>query len=41
MRVAQPIELGTRKALRMEVAERTVSVAEARLTLPADVRRGF
>lgn len=30
--VAQPIELGNRKALRMEVAERTVSVSEARLT---------
>ena len=29
--VAQPIELGNRKALRMEVAERTVSVSEARL----------
>lgn len=30
--VAQPIELGNRKALRMEVAERTVSVSEAHLT---------
>ena len=30
--VAQPIELGNRKALRMEVAERTVSISEARLT---------
>jgi outer membrane protein, heavy metal efflux system len=30
--VAQPIELGNRRALRMEVAERTVSVSEARLT---------
>lgn len=30
--VAQPIELGNRKALRMEVAERTVSVSEAQLT---------
>lgn len=30
--VTQPIELGNRKALRMEVAERTVSVSEARLT---------
>src|SRR5215208_5350814 len=30
--VAQPIELGNRKALRMEVAVRTVSVSEARLT---------
>lgn len=30
--VAQPIELGNRKTLRMEVAERTVSVSEARLT---------
>jgi cobalt-zinc-cadmium efflux system outer membrane protein len=30
--VAQPVELGNRKALRMEVAERTVSVSEARLT---------
>ena len=30
--VAQPIELGNRKALRMEVAERSVSVSEARLT---------
>ncbi len=30
--VAQPIELGNRKALRMEVAERTVLVSEARLT---------
>jgi outer membrane protein, heavy metal efflux system len=30
--VAQPIELGNRKELRMEVAERTVSVSEARLT---------
>jgi cobalt-zinc-cadmium efflux system outer membrane protein len=29
---AQPFELGNRKALRMEVAERTVSVSEARLT---------
>ena len=32
MAVAQPIELGNRKALRMEVVERTVSVSEARLT---------
>jgi outer membrane protein, heavy metal efflux system len=30
--IAQPIELGNRKALRMEVAERTVSISEARLT---------
>ena len=30
--VAQPIELGNRKALRMEVVERTVSVSEARLS---------
>lgn len=30
--VAQPIELGNRQALRAEVAERTVTVAEARLT---------
>jgi cobalt-zinc-cadmium efflux system outer membrane protein len=30
--VAQPIELGNRKALRMEVAERTVTVSEAQLT---------
>ncbi|HKY29591.1 MAG TPA: TolC family protein [Pyrinomonadaceae bacterium] len=30
--VTQPIELGNRKARRMEVAERTVSVSEARLT---------
>jgi len=30
--VAQPLELGNRKALRMEVAERMVSVSEARLT---------
>ena len=30
--VAQPIELGNRKTLRMEVADRTVSVSEARLT---------
>jgi len=30
--VAQPIELGNRKALRMEVAEGMVSVSEARLT---------
>ncbi len=30
--VAQPIELGNRKARRVEVAERTVSVSEARLT---------
>ena len=29
--VAQPIELGNRKSLRMEVAERTVLVSEARL----------
>ena len=29
---AQPIELGNRKSLRMEVAERTISVSEARLT---------
>ncbi len=30
--VAQPIELGNRKAVRMEVAERTILVSEARLT---------
>lgn len=30
--VAQPIELGNRKSLRLEVAERTVSLSEARLT---------
>ncbi len=30
--VAQPIELGNRKAVRMELAERTVAVAEAQLT---------
>lgn len=30
--VVQPIELGNRQALRIEVAERTVSVSEARLT---------
>ena len=30
--VAQPFELGNRRGLRMEVAERTVTVAEARLT---------
>lgn len=30
--VAQPIELGNRQALRAEVAERTVAIAEARLT---------
>lgn len=30
--VAQPFELGNRKTRRMEVAERTVSVSEARLT---------
>ena len=30
--VAQPLELGNRKALRMELAERMVSVSEARLT---------
>lgn len=30
--VAQPFELGNRMALRMEVAERTVAVSEARLT---------
>jgi cobalt-zinc-cadmium efflux system outer membrane protein len=30
--LAQPIELGNRRALRIELAERTVSVAEARLT---------
>ncbi len=30
--MAQPIELGNLKSLRMEVAERTVSVSEARLT---------
>ena len=30
--VAQPIELGNRKAMRMEVAERTVAVSEAQLT---------
>jgi cobalt-zinc-cadmium efflux system outer membrane protein len=29
--VAQPLELGNRRALRLEVAERTVSVSEARL----------
>lgn len=31
--VAQPIELGNRKASRIEVAERTVSLSEARLTV--------
>jgi len=30
--MAQPIELGNRQAVRMEVAERTISVSEARLT---------
>jgi cobalt-zinc-cadmium efflux system outer membrane protein len=30
--VAQPIELGDRKAVRMELAERTVAVSEAQLT---------
>ncbi len=30
--VAQPIELGNRKALRTEVAEKTIAVSEARLT---------
>ena len=30
--VAQPIELGNRKAARTEVAERTIAVSEARLT---------
>lgn len=30
--VVQPIELGNRKALRTEVAERTIAVSEARLT---------
>ena len=30
--VAQPIELGNRKGFRMEVAERTIAVSEARLT---------
>ena len=30
--VAQPIELGNRKAVRTEVAERTIAVSEARLT---------
>lgn len=30
--IAQPIELGNRKALRTEVAERTIAVSEARLT---------
>lgn len=30
--VAQPIELGNRKGLRMEVAERTVAISKARLT---------
>jgi outer membrane protein, heavy metal efflux system len=30
--VAQPIELGNRKALRMELAERTVTLSEARLS---------
>lgn len=30
--VAQPIELGNRKAVRIELAERTVAVSEARLT---------
>ncbi|CAN5593558.1 TolC family protein [soil metagenome] len=30
--VAQPIELGNRQGLRLEVADRTVAVAEARLT---------
>ena len=34
--VEQPIELGNRKALRMEVAERTISVSEARLTASAE-----
>ena len=44
--VAQPIELGGRKALRREVAERTVSLAEARLANVMqrrllDLRRGY
>ena len=30
--MAQPIELGNRKAARSEVAERTIAVSEARLT---------
>src|SRR5262249_45301274 len=44
--IAQPIELGGRRALRREVAERTVSLAEARLAnvmqrLLLDLRRGY
>jgi cobalt-zinc-cadmium efflux system outer membrane protein len=44
--VAQPIELGGRKALRREVAEHTVSLAEARLANVLqrrllDLRRGY
>jgi cobalt-zinc-cadmium efflux system outer membrane protein len=44
--VAQPIELGGRKALRREVAERTISLAEARLANVMqrrllDLRRGY
>ena len=44
--VAQPIELGGRRALRREVAERTVTVAEARLSNVMqrrllDLRRGY
>jgi cobalt-zinc-cadmium efflux system outer membrane protein len=44
--VAQPIELGGRKALRREVAERTISLAEARLVNVMqrrllDLRRGY
>ena len=37
--IAQPIELGNRKALRIEVAERTVAVSSGRLT--AVLRRQF
>ena len=44
--VAQPIELGGRRALRREVAERTISLAEARLANMMqrrllDLRRGY
>jgi cobalt-zinc-cadmium efflux system outer membrane protein len=44
--VAQPIELGGRRALRREVAERTISLAEARLANVMqrrllDLRRGY
>ncbi len=44
--VAQPIELGGRKALRREVAEHTISLAEARLANVMqlrllDLRRGY